>query len=173
MSTSERQKGTDRMAQQAVVSHRFGGGPTEAELRAWVAQELTDQEIANLVGRREGVAPPTKQTVAYWRRKYGIAASNARHSRERQIDHSNIRPWRVKMEHTGDGIEHRLYEYSYRQHGKQLSASAERRLDKFLAFLDEHQVVVDYDPNTVEGWFLRPRDPEVDDPEDIIRRPVS
>jgi hypothetical protein len=159
-----------KMADQAVVSHRFAGGPSEAELREWVQEHhWTDEQIAAEVGRRDNVPPPSKQTVAYWRRKHNIPASNTRHSRKRMIDHSEWRPWRVKMEHVGDGIEHRLYEYSYRKNGVKLSAAAERRLDRFLAFLEDEQLVVDYDRE--EGWLLRRRDAALDAPGDIIRRP--
>jgi hypothetical protein len=147
---------------------RFDGGPEKQQLEAWVKQGYTDTEIgqiwAELTGETE---PPSKQAVFHWRQKQGVQ----RTGRAPQLDHSAVRPWRVKIEHVGDGIEHRLYDYSRRKQGRKLSASAERLLDDFLAFLTEHNVVVDYDPDTARGWLFRLRDPEIDDPDNIIRRP--
>ena len=146
---------------------RFRGGPEASDLRRWVAEGKTDQEIGELVGRLTGQPPASKQAVRYWRLKHGIERPRRR---AETLDHSDVRPWRVKMEHTGDGIEHRLYDFSRRRQGRALTPAAERLLDEFLEFLDKHQLVVDYDPETEQGWLLRPR-VESDDPDNIIRAP--
>lgn len=148
---------------------RFGGGPDAGDLRRWISEGLTDQEIGELVGKLSGQPPATKQAVRYWRLKHGIERPRRR---AEALDHSEVRPWRVKMEHTGDGIEHRLYDFSRRRQGRPLAPAAERLLDEFLQFLDEHRLVVDYDPDTVDGWVLRPRT-DRDDPDNIIRAPQN
>jgi hypothetical protein len=147
---------------------RFGGGPEADDLRRWVREGLTDQQIGELVGQLENQEPASKQAVAYWRKKYGITRDR---KRAESLDHSAVRPWRVKMEHTGDGIEHRLYDYSRRRQGQQLTPAAERLLDDFLEFLAEHQWVVDYNPDTANGYLFRHRDPDIDDPDNIVRHP--
>ena len=147
---------------------RFDGGPAAEDLKRWVDEGYTDSQIADIVGREFHTDPPAKQTVAYWRQRHGIRRNRVIAPR---LDHSAVRPWKVKAKHTGDGIEHRLYEYSNRLHGRRLSPSADRRLDDFLDWLREHDVVVDYDPDSEQGWLFRRRDPALDRPEDIIRRP--
>lgn len=152
----------------ALEPRRFDGGPEADDLRRWVREGLTDQEIGELVGQLTNQAPASKQAVAYWRRKHGVKRDR---NRAPDLDHSWVRPWRVKMEHTGDGIEHRLYDFSRRRQGRKLLPRDERLLDDFLEFLNRQGWVVDYSPETPEGWLFRVRDPEIDDPDNIIRRP--
>lgn len=146
---------------------RFRGGPPADDLRRWVAEGKTDQEIGELVGKIDGQPPASKQAVRYWRMKHGIERPVRRAA---PLDHSWVRPWRVRVEHTGDGIEHRLYDFSRRLQGVELTPAQERLLDDFLAFLDKHQLVVDYNPDTADGWVLRRREPD-DDVDNIIRAP--
>ncbi len=148
---------------------RFGGGPDSDDLRRWVSEGKTDQEIGEIVGRLHNQEPASKQAVAYWRRKHGITRHR---NRAETLDHSWVRPWRVRVEHTGDGIEHRLYDFSRRRQGREISPPAERLLDEFLEFLDRQNWVVDYNPDTPDGWLFRERDDQ-DDPDNIIRAPRS
>jgi hypothetical protein len=133
-----------------------------------VREGKTDEEIGVLAGEMYGQPPASKQAVAYWRKKYRIKSNR---QRAENLDHSWVRPWRVRMEHTGDGIEHRLYDFSRRRQGRELSARDEKLLDDFLAFLKKHNWVVDYNPDTPDGWLFRVRDPKIDDPDNIIRSP--
>jgi hypothetical protein len=150
--------------------HRFSAvRPSRDELANWVRQELTDDQIADIIAERAGGDRPSKQAVALWRKAAGVK----RHKRRPNLDHTAVRPWTVRLEHTGDAIEHRLYDYSRRNQGRKLSPQENRRLDKFLAILEEHQLVVDYDPDTERGWCFRPRDRKLDDPDSIIRKPVE
>lgn len=155
------------MAPSTQQPRRFNGGPDADDLRRWVSEGKTDQEIGELVGKLNHQEPATKQAVAYWRRKNGVVRHR---DRAETLDHSAVRPWRVRIEHTGDGIEHRLYDFSRRRQGRQLKPSDERLLDEFLDLLHRHNWVVDYDPETANGWVLRDRS-ENDDPDNIIRRP--
>ena len=85
---------------------------------------------------------------------------------------NSIRPWRVKAEHCGSEIDHRLYEYGCRRSEQPLTHEQNATLDAFLARLDRRRMVVDYDPDSEGGWLLVPRRPS-DDPASIIRRPTS
>lgn len=151
------------------LPRRFDGGPEADDLRRWVSEGLTDTEIGELVGRLTNQAPASKQAVAYWRRKHHVERPSRRS--QPTLDHSEVRPWRVKAEHVGDAIEHRLYDFSRRRLGRKLPRADERRLDEFLAFLDKQGWVIDYNPDTPNGWLFRVRDPEIDDPDNIIRAP--
>ena len=153
-----------------ALPYRFAGGPSADQLQEWVDNGYTNTQIADIAGRLYGTEAPAKQTVANWLKRAGIVRSRRRAP---DLDHDAVRPWRVRSEHAGDGIDHRLYEYSRRLHGVKLDATTNRRLDEFLDYLREHDRVVDYDPESVDGWCLRPRDPRVDDPESIIRRPEN
>lgn len=152
------------------LPHRFGGGPDPDLLRQWVDSGLTDTQIAQLVGDMYGGDTPSHVTVINWRKKHGIVR---RHGRQARLDHSKYRPWRVRVEHTGDAIERRLYDYSRLRQGRRLDEKAQQRLDEFLDFLARHEVVVSYDPETEDGWFFVERDPERDDPDSIIRAPEA
>ncbi|HEY2297981.1 MAG TPA: hypothetical protein VGH43_09660 [Jatrophihabitans sp.] len=82
----------------------------------------------------------------------------------------SIRPWQVKAEHCCSEIDHRLYEFAQRRSGQPLTDEQAATLDAFLARLDREQKVVDYDPNSANGWLLVPRHAS-DDPDSIIRQP--
>lgn len=49
-----------------------------------------------------------------------------------------------------------------------MRAADQRQVPKWLAMLEENNAVVHYDPDTEEGFFYVPREPQDDD---IIRRP--
>jgi hypothetical protein len=87
------------------------------------------------------------------------------------VNPNSIRPWRVKPEHCGSEIDHRLYEFGCRSSGQPLTDEQNATLDAFLARLDRRRMVVDYDPDSEDGWLLVPRHPS-DDPDSIIRRPA-
>lgn len=155
------------MREMSLEPRRFNGGPEAEELRRWVEEGMTDGEIGTLYGRLTGQPAATRQNVAYWRSKHGIERATRRGYK---LDHSDVRPWVVKMEHTGDGIEHRLYDYSRRRKGIKLDAASERLLDEFLEFLAAYDLVVDYNRDTEDGWLFRKRR-KSDDPDNIIRAP--
>lgn len=83
---------------------------------------------------------------------------------------NSIRPWQVKAEHCGSEIDHRLYEFAQRRNGQPLTDQQAATLDAFLARLDRERKVVDYNPDSANGWLLVPRHPS-DDPDSIIRQP--
>ena len=83
---------------------------------------------------------------------------------------NSIRPWQVKAEHCGSEIDQRLYEFAQRRSGQPLSEEQAATLDAFLARLDRERKVVHYDPDSVNGWLLVPRQPS-DDADSIIRQP--
>jgi DNA-binding CsgD family transcriptional regulator len=133
-----------------------GGGPDETTLREMVRTGMTDVEI----GDQYGVA---RQTVAYWRGRSHIKRRNG------VMSHKQWIPWELNAADAHDSVAKRLREHSTIQQGGKLDTAAKLRLDKFLAFLREEDVVVDYDRE--KGFQLRRRDPTVDAPGDLIRRP--
>ena len=134
------------------------GGPDDDTLRRLVnVEHKTDREI----GDRYGV---TRQTVSYWRRRVGLDKA-----RGPMLNHKDYLPWSIRGEDHGDSIAKRLREYSSMKQGKALKEEDQKRLDKFLLFLQEENVVVDYDRE--RGFMLRRRTRGVDKPGDIIRRP--
>jgi hypothetical protein len=134
-----------------------GGGPDEATLREMV-REMTDVEI----GEQYGVA---RQTVAYWRGRAHIKRRNG------VMSHKQWIPWELNAADAHDSVAKRLREYSTIQQGGKLQPQAKLRLEKFLQFLREEDVVVDYDRE--RGFQLRRRDPKIDRAGDLIRRPVE
>jgi DNA-binding CsgD family transcriptional regulator len=133
-----------------------GGGPDESTLREMVRSGLTDVEI----GDQYGVA---RQTVAYWRNRAHIKRRNG------VMSHKQWIPWELNAADAHDSVAKRLREYSTIQQGGKLQPQAKQRLEKFIAFLTEEDVVVDY--NREDGFRLRRRDPALDADGDIIRRP--
>lgn len=149
-------------------AYRFAGGPDAETLQRWVDDGLTDAEIGERMGQLTGQSPASRQAVRSWRLKHNIQRPV---TRAPNLDHSAVRPWRVKGKHTSDAIEHRLYDFNRRRNGVQLAPWDEKNLDEFLAFLTRKQWVVDYDPDTEDGWLFRDRLPS-DDPDNIIRKPA-
>lgn len=133
-------------------------GPGADELRRLVALGHTDVEI----GEMHGV---TRQTVQYWRKKAGVSRGRGPNQ-----SHKDEMPWTIVSVDHEDGIAKRLREYSTMKKGKKpVTAETKRRVENFVATLAKEDSVIDYDP--VEGFGLRKRNPAIDAPDDIIRRP--
>lgn len=88
---------------------------------------------------------------------------------ERRITRDeNLIPWSVKAEHRWAYPLVMLRFEAKRRAGKQLSEQELSKVDPFLAKLAEQNLVVYYDADTEEGFFLVPR--EATDT-DIVRLP--
>lgn len=77
-------------------------------------------------------------------------------------------PWFVKREHRSAYPLLMLRAEARRRAGFEMRAADQRQVPKWLAMLEENNAVVHYDPDTEEGFFYVPREPQDDD---IIRRP--
>ncbi|GAB2474716.1 hypothetical protein [Xylanimonas ulmi] len=83
---------------------------------------------------------------------------------------ADLIPWQVKEEHRGQYPLAMLRLESRRRASLPLSALEVRRLDSWLGDLAERGVVVLYDPDTPDGFYLVPRAGRDDD---VIRRPAG
>ncbi|ATI18730.1 immunity repressor [Streptomyces phage Daudau] len=108
--------------------------------------------------------------------KYGIktgASMWGNFRRRRGLDRRIVRdddliPWFVKEEHRWAYPLAMLRTEARRRAGKELSDTDKGRLDSWLSMLETENAVVHYDPETDDGFFYVPRQPEDDD---IIHRP--
>ncbi|MGC5019781.1 hypothetical protein [Micromonospora sp. DT47] len=77
--------------------------------------------------------------------------------------------WAVRREHRYHHILHMLRTEARRRAGEPIPAAQLKKLEGWLRNLSEQDVVVHYDPDTEQGWWLVHRRPGVDD--DLIRVP--
>jgi hypothetical protein len=95
-----------------------------------------------------------------WRRRRGIPT--------RIVHDHDLIPWHIRLAHNGRFAVAMLRAEARKRQGLDLSARQERDLKAFRARLKRDGLVVAYDPDTEEGFFLTPRLPE---DKDIIRQP--
>lgn len=111
-----------------------------------------------------------------YREKYNIETvpsmwSNFRNRRglDRRITRNDdLIPWAVKEEHRWAYPVQMLRHEAREREGHKLGKTVKAKLDAWKAKLEEANAVVHYDPDTEDGWFYVPREPEDDD---LIRRP--
>lgn len=114
----------------------------------------------------------------YWD-KYGIeigygTISNWRHQlglERRAVRDPNLIPWTVKPEHRINHLLNMLRAEGRRRSGQDVAPSTLKKLEAWLEWLKEQDVVVHYDPDTEPGWWVVPRRPGIDT--DIIRKPSA
>lgn len=120
---------------------------------------------------------PYSWMVEKYREKYHIDTTvamwgNFRRSRglERRMDRSpDLIPWQVNKEHRWAYPLAMLRVEARRRRGEEVREVDESKLTSWKARLAEHDLVVHYDPDTEEGFFLVPRRKGVD--KDLIREP--
>lgn len=120
---------------------------------------------------------PYSWMVEEYRRKYNIETTIAmwgnfrsRRGLDRRLDRSpELIPWQVNREHRWAYPLMMLRAEARRRRGEELRESDKTRLISWRARLVEGDLVVHYDPDTPEGFFLVPRRPGVD--HDLIRDP--
>ncbi|MEV5330874.1 hypothetical protein [Streptomyces werraensis] len=111
-----------------------------------------------------------------YKRKYNIdtvASMWGNFRRRRGLDRRIVRddeliPWMVKEEHRWAYPLVMLRTEARRRAGKDVTEADQGRLATWKAMLEEENAVVHYDPETEEGFFYIPRQPEDDD---LIHRP--
>jgi hypothetical protein len=115
--------------------------------------------------------------VEEYKRKYNIETvpslwGNFRRRRglPRRITRDDeLIPWFVDERHRWAYPLAMLRVEGRRRAGRPLRAADQRRLDSWLQYLHDENVVVHYDPQTRDGFFYVPRESGDDD---IIRRPA-
>lgn len=118
-----------------------------------------------------------QEMVDEYRRKYGIEMSvsgfsdfRARMGLKRRLVRSQeLIPWRVAEQHRHTYDLSMLRAEARRRAGRKLLNGDDRRLERWLGWMRDNDVVIHYDPDTVDGFFYVPRRPGVD--VDIIRKP--
>lgn len=118
--------------------------PDPSELRVLVATGWTHAEIADLVHERTGHRV-TRGAVSSAICRAGLSAPAHRYK-----DHL---PWQVKVEHSKHYAARMLQLLGRRDQGGGLSEADSRRLDAWLAKLEEENAIVAYAPQTEEGFF--------------------
>lgn len=114
--------------------------------------------------------------VDEYRRKYNIETvpslwGNFRRRRglaRRIVRNDDLIPWAVNEEHRWNYAVQMLRSEARRREGKELRPMEELRLEAWSRGLERDGLVVHYDPDTEEGFFYIPREPE---DVDIIRYP--
>lgn len=135
--------------------------PGAGELRAYLDQGLTQQQIADAWEKKTG------QKVG--RSAIGMAIGRAGlESPNPKPRYDDLLPWTVKSEHSMHYEAQLLRMEARRRRGKDLSEKNLRILTKWRKELQDANAVVTYDPATPDGFYWTPRLPT---DEDIIRRP--
>jgi len=116
--------------------------------------------------------------VQQYRDKYNIETTpsmwsefRSRHGLNRRISQDDsLLPWRLEPQHRWQYPAVMLRAEARRREGKELPREDLGRLNSWLARLEREDVVIAYDPQTVEGFAEVPR--RADDV-DIVRAPVT
>lgn len=133
-----------------------GTRPTDTLLRV-MAGTMTDQEIADKYG-------VTRPAVIYWRKQAGVSRGLPP-----RLNHKQFIPWTVAEKDAQHHFARMLRAYSTRQQGKPLRDTEANQLDRLIAHLRTHNLVIDYD--RARGWGYRNRRPA--DGDGIIREPAG
>ncbi|MFF4528197.1 hypothetical protein ACFY1P_02895 [Streptomyces sp. NPDC001407] len=75
----------------------------------------------------------------------------------RNVRNTDLIPWMVKEEHRYAYPVMMLRAEGRRLAGEELTATDKKRLASWKAELEAEKLVVHYDPDTADGWFLIPR----------------
>lgn len=135
-----------------------GGSPDEATLRE-LLRDHTHREIADKY-------KVTRQTVGYWVKRHGLAGAA-----QPAKSHKDILPWDIKGEDHHDSIARALRWYNTGRQGEALTPPQQREVDRLMAFVEKNDYVIDYSREL--GFHFRKRNPKLDKPDDVIRRPAA
>lgn len=140
--------------------------PDKATLKKWLEdEELTRKQVADRVEDLNGGAwRPSLSAISMAAARYGLDPRRNRWDR--------FLPWRVKAEHQVAKEAILLRKLGRREAGLENDERSDKWLDGWLIELREKDAVVDYYPDTEEGFWYVPRLPADGDGEyDVIRRP--
>lgn len=136
--------------------------PDRNTLQRWVEQGLTHEEMAHEIERLTH-EPITRAAVSQALQREGLSDNEPRQRYRHEI------PWRVRTEHLHAYPIRMLRLLGRRNAQTPLNRNENARLDSWLAKLAQDDLVVAYDPDTLEGFFYVDREDE--DPEDVpVRR---
>lgn len=133
----------------------------EAEVRRWFEEGRTYRWMVEEYDRKYGMKVSATMFSSF-RARAGIPRRIPRND--------NLIPWEVAEEHRFAYPLAMLRVESRRRGGFEVRAVDEERLAAFKRTLYADDLVVHYDPDTEQGWWLVPRRPGVD--KDLIRQPA-
>lgn len=141
-------------------------GPDKAALKAYLAQGLTQEEIAHRWAS-EGNELVTRNAIGMAMRSFGLTATNAKPRYKELI------PWRVAHDHRMAYDLRMLRAEARRQRAPRkkefdVSDFDGQRLISWKKQLSDSNAVVGYNRNLGFVWCVRD---DRDDPQDLIRRP--
>lgn len=129
------------------------------ELKRWIEEGRTYSWISEQYLTKYNIEFSVSG-VSEYRRRHGLS--------RRQARDRDLIPWDVRPEHDNRYILAMLRTEASIREGFEPSQAYVRRLENWRERLEEGDLVVHYDPDTDEGFFLIPREPQDDD---IIRHP--
>lgn len=132
----------------------------EAEVIRWFDEGRTYQWMCEEYERKYGI----RTVPSLWgnfRRRRGLA--------RRMVRDDNLIPWAVNKEHRWAYPLAVLRMEARMRAGAELTPSDAARLESWKKSLYEREVVVHYEPDTVDGFFYVPRRKDID--HDLIREP--
>lgn len=138
--------------------------PTKEQMRGYLELGLSQAQIAAKYEEDTGIRV-SRSAIGMAIARYDLKSATE------APRYQDLLPWRVKAEHKMDKHARLLRLEGRRREGKRLSEQELSWVQGWLEYLAEQDAVVTYNPRTKQGWWLVKRDPEVDDPKDIIRRP--
>lgn len=129
--------------------------PPDDHVVTLVRGGLSTSQVAHQYGT-------SRQAVSHCLRRQGVRAP-------RRVDpYRDVIPWRVKVKHNNHKILGRLRRYARFRLGDQSLTNGElEQLHRWVAFLRNSRLVVDYNPEV--GFFYTDRLPS--EAREIIRRP--
>ncbi|MEV0437799.1 hypothetical protein AB0I84_00715 [Streptomyces spectabilis] len=115
--------------------------------------------------------------IETYKEKYNTETTKAMWStfrRRKKLPRRNVRnaeliPWKVEEEHRYEYPVMMLRAEGRRRAGKKLTETDEKRLTSWKKELRAKGLVVHYDPETPDGWFLIPR---TEDDDELIHPPA-
>ena len=136
-------------------------GPDKSQLKLYLAQGLTHQQIVDQWFADSGVRL-SRSTVSMAVARHELDSANPRPSYPHEL------PWVVAEEHRYHPDARMLRLEGRSRAGGKLNPDQKRALDNWKQELEEQDAVVHYERDTDEGFFWIPRQPEHGD--DLVDR---
>ena len=109
-------------------------------------------EVVRYLEEHENIVV-TRQAISAWRKRRGDDMS---------FLSPQAMPWKLRDEHRQLEPAKVIRWHARVERGDALTPADQRRYDRAMAHLREHDAVIHYDPDTEQGWFLVPRREGVD-----------
>ena len=131
--------------------------PPKEVLQRWISEGLNRQQMADRIFEQTGDRV-TPNAISVAMNRYGMDPVRPRYA--------DVLPWEVQARHVGHRYARMLRLLGRRRAGGTLSPSETSQLDRFLVELEGANAVVAYVPDSPEGFYAVPREPE---DKDVIR----